>query len=214
MQLGHLEAPLRILFLFHTDTYLNGLSALVKTAIFQECGISSSKEASSKTANYINNNSSCTNDIKLQELTIPKTRSRPRHSQVRNQFLEKYCTMLWVQHRQRDLIPHSKVASHCYLSVLNHDSWHSHVKYCTDTELHRFTTAGKLQWRKILAIMRNFTAAVSTVCHLVLTTETPEMRVNLNQVLLWHSLYHMYHHHLCRQTENLPNQSNSGKHPL
>lgn len=49
MQLGHLETPLRILFLFHTDTRLNGLPALAKTTILQECGVSSSKEASSKT---------------------------------------------------------------------------------------------------------------------------------------------------------------------
>lgn len=77
MQLGHLEAPLRILLFFHTDAHLYGLLSLVKTMTSQECSVSSSKEASSKTAIYTNNNSSCsyTTDIELQELTISKIRS-------------------------------------------------------------------------------------------------------------------------------------------
>lgn len=77
MQLGYLEASLRILLVFRTDARLYGLLSLVKTTTSQECSVSSGKEASSKTAIYTNNNSSCsyTTDIELRELTISKIRS-------------------------------------------------------------------------------------------------------------------------------------------
>lgn len=35
-----------------------------------------------------------------------------------NKFFEKYRTMPWVQYRQRELMPHSKAASHCYLILV------------------------------------------------------------------------------------------------